>query len=159
MAHTGGRNSLGGVAGRRAARAAGASLGEFGELGAHGHHPPLEFGDPGALLVGEALLPGEEGAHRALVALKLIDDGLLACGRRRRPPRGAALGLSDAELARIAAAAREHTLTAHTATVRARELVAACEEARSDTHGRRPPPDDRGRTDDCSVVGRPSVGG
>ena len=43
----------------------------------------------------------------------------------------AALGLSDAELARITAAARERTLRAHTAAVRARELIAACEATRA----------------------------
>ncbi len=41
----------------------------------------------------------------------------------------AALGLSDRELARIAEAARDRTLASHTAAVRARELVAACEAA------------------------------
>jgi spore maturation protein CgeB len=44
----------------------------------------------------------------------------------------AGLEVSDAELARIAAAAREHTLAAHTGTARARELVAHCETAFSD---------------------------
>ena len=41
----------------------------------------------------------------------------------------AALDLSDAELDRIAAAARERTLAQHTGACRARELVAACEAA------------------------------
>jgi spore maturation protein CgeB len=41
----------------------------------------------------------------------------------------AALDLSDAELARIGAAARERTLGQHTGDCRARELVAACEAA------------------------------
>ena len=39
----------------------------------------------------------------------------------------AALALSDAELARLAAAARERTLEQHTAACRARELLEACE--------------------------------
>jgi spore maturation protein CgeB len=41
----------------------------------------------------------------------------------------AALDRGDEELRRIAAAARERTLAEHTATVRARELVAVCESA------------------------------
>lgn len=48
-----------------------------------------------------------------------------------------AVDLGDAELARIARAARERTLAEHTAAVRARELVAACEAAGSATTGRR----------------------
>ena len=55
----------------------------------------------------------------------------------------AALGLSDAELTRIAEAARARTLAAHTAAARARELVAACEAARGMTDDRRPRTDDR----------------
>jgi spore maturation protein CgeB len=43
----------------------------------------------------------------------------------------AALSLSDAELTRIARAARERTLEQHTGACRARELVAACEAAGS----------------------------
>ena len=42
----------------------------------------------------------------------------------------AAIGLGDAELARIAAAARDRVLTEHTADRRARELVAALQRAR-----------------------------
>ena len=45
----------------------------------------------------------------------------------------AALDLSDAELARIAGAARERTLAAHTCEVRARELLALCQAALSGT--------------------------
>ena len=41
----------------------------------------------------------------------------------------AALGLTDGELRWVANAARERTLAEHTAIVRARELVAACEAA------------------------------
>jgi spore maturation protein CgeB len=51
----------------------------------------------------------------------------------------AALDLGDAELARIARAARERTLAEHTATVRARELVAACEAAGSSSASARAP--------------------
>jgi spore maturation protein CgeB len=42
----------------------------------------------------------------------------------------AALELSDAELARIAAAGRERTLAEHTGAARARQLTAACEAVR-----------------------------
>jgi spore maturation protein CgeB len=41
----------------------------------------------------------------------------------------AALDLTDAELRRIGAAARERTLAQHTGANRARELVSACEAA------------------------------
>ena len=51
----------------------------------------------------------------------------------------AALDSSDAELTRLARAARERTLAAHTCDVRARELVAACEAALSGTEAARPP--------------------
>jgi len=41
----------------------------------------------------------------------------------------AALDLDDAQLRRIAAAARERTLAEHSCETRARQLVSACEEA------------------------------
>jgi spore maturation protein CgeB len=44
-----------------------------------------------------------------------------------------ALGLSDAELKRIATAAQSRTLATHTASARARDLVALCESARTST--------------------------
>lgn len=58
----------------------------------------------------EFFAPGEE-----ILVARTTDDAV------------AALELGDAELARIARAARERTLAAHTAVVRARELVAHCE--------------------------------
>src|SRR5690349_6861091 len=63
-------------------------------------------------------------------------DELFTPGRevlvaRTADEAAAALDLSDAELAAIARAARERTLTDHTGEARARELVAHCEAARA----------------------------
>ncbi|MBA2448038.1 MAG: glycosyltransferase [Chloroflexi bacterium] len=62
----------------------------------------------------ELFAPGEE-----ILIARTTDDAV------------AALELGDAELARIARAARERTLAEHTAAFRARELVRACESAHS----------------------------